>query len=103
MELNESNFESEAIESTVPVLIDFFAPWCGPCRMLIPVLEKLEIEFGETAKVCKVNVDENPELATRYKVGSIPHIIFMKEGIIEDQIIGFPGEEVLREKLTALR
>jgi len=102
MELNEATFNAEVMEADVPVLVDFWAPWCGPCRMLSPILERLETEFGDKAKVCKVNVDQHPKLASRFNISSIPHLIFMKGGSVEDQVVGLQSEQVLRDKINAL-
>ena len=79
-ELNKDNFEKEVMEANVPVLIDFWASWCGPCRMMSPVIEKIAEEMGEKLKVCKVNVDENHELAEKYEIMTIPAFIVIKNG-----------------------
>lgn len=86
-EFTEQNFESEAVASELPVLVDFWAPWCGPCRMVGPVVEEISRERSDI-KVCKVNVDEQPELAGKFGVMSIPTLVVMKNGKIVNQSIG---------------
>ena len=86
--LNSSNFEDEVMKSDVPVLVDFWAAWCGPCRMIAPIIDQLADEFDGKAKIAKVNVDEERELATRYRVMSIPTLIIFKDGQIVDQTMG---------------
>ena len=87
--LNSQNFETEVLKSEKVVIVDFWAPWCGPCRMLAPELEALAAEKGDTIKVGKVNVDENPELCAKYKIMSIPAIFVFKNGKITAQSIGY--------------
>ena len=87
-EVNMQNFDSEVIESTVPVLVDFWAPWCGPCRAQAPILDQLASEMGDSLKIVKVNVDEAPELAMAFGVASIPTLIVFKDGQIANKAIG---------------
>ncbi len=98
-----ANFESEVIQSSVPVLVDFWAPWCPPCRMLSPVVDEIANEKGATAKVAKINVDDNPELSRRFKVQSIPLLLFFKDGEVMDQMLGATNKKTLLNKLDALR
>lgn len=96
------NFEAEVINSPVPVLVDFWAPWCGPCRTLGPMLEKLEAESGGQWKLVKVNVDENQQLAAHFGVRSIPHVVAIANGQAVNQFVGVLPESQLREFLATL-
>lgn len=91
--VDEQNFSKEVLASDLPVLVDFWAPWCGPCQMAGPVLEELEKEFKEKVKFVKVNVDENPSLAAKMGVMSIPTVVLFKEGKEVNRQIGFAGRE----------
>jgi thioredoxin 1 len=103
LQITETNFQSEVLESTVPVLVDFWAEWCGPCKAIGPVLDKLSEELEGQAKVAKVNVDQAKNLAVQYGVRSIPFLLFFKNGEIKDQIIGANvTKEQLKAKLLAL-
>ena len=93
--LTKTNFEMEVLKSDKPVLVDFWAPWCGPCRMLAPVLAEVAAEKGDRIKVGKVNVDENPELAAQYGISGIPAMLLFKDGKIAATSVGFkPKAEV---------
>ena len=98
LQLTEANFESEVINSDVPVLVDFWAEWCGPCKMTGPIVDQLADEVGDAAKVAKVNVDEARDLAVKYNVRSIPLLLFFKNGEVKDQIV---GASVTKEQLKA--
>ena len=87
-EVNDSNFQAEVIESETPVLVDFWAPWCGPCRMVAPVLEEIAQEKGEALKIVKLNTDENQQTAAKYQVLSIPTLILFKDGAEAKRIVG---------------
>jgi thioredoxin 1 len=101
--LTEANFNSEVIESDQPVLVDFWAEWCGPCKMIGPVLDQLSGEIEGQAKIAKVNVDEARELAVKYNVKSIPLLLFFKNGEVKDQIVGANvTKDQLKAKLLAL-
>ncbi|MCQ2506525.1 MAG: thioredoxin [Lachnospiraceae bacterium] len=98
--LTLENFESEAVKSELPVLIDFWAPWCGPCRMLGPVVEKIANDLAGKVKVCKINVDEEGELAKQFKIMSIPTLVVMKNGEVTKKSIGYISEEEILELLA---
>jgi thioredoxin 1 len=103
MTLTEANFQSEVIDSDLPVLVDFWAEWCGPCKMIGPVLDQVATDLEGVAKVGKVNVDDARELATKYNVRSIPLLLFFKNGEVKDQIVGASvTKEQLKAKLQAL-
>ncbi|GBD40094.1 MAG: thioredoxin [Deltaproteobacteria bacterium] len=95
VELKDSNFDNEVLKSQLPVLVDFWAPWCGPCRVLAPVVEEIASSYKGKLKVAKLNVDENQEIAMKYGIRSIPTLILFKDGKALDQIIGaVPKSEI---------
>jgi thioredoxin 1 len=96
------NFSRDVLNSPVPVLVDFYADWCGPCRMLAPTLDKLATEFSGKARIVKVNVDQEPELATQFNVSSIPALVFIADGEVIGQSAGAPPESALRRALNQL-
>jgi len=100
IELTNDNFNS-TVESGIS-LVDFWAPWCGPCRMIAPVIDELAGDFEGKANICKVNTDEQQDLATKYGVRSIPTILFMKDGEIVDQVVGASSKQALADKLNSL-
>ena len=85
---DESNFEAEVLQSDLPVFVDFYADWCGPCKMMSPVIDKLAEEYNGRIKVGKVNVDENGDLAVKYGIMSIPNMVFFKNGEVVDRVVG---------------
>jgi thioredoxin 1 len=100
--VTDSNFKEEVIESSIPVLVDFWAPWCAPCLKVAPLLEKLAKEYRGQVKVMKLNVDENPIKTSEYQVMSIPNLKFFKNGVVMDEVIGAVGERELKKKLDSL-
>jgi thioredoxin 1 len=102
MEVNEANFSAEVLESEVPVLVDFWAPWCAPCRMMGPVLDKIAEKFAPGLKVVKLNTQDNSKMASDYNINSIPCFIIFEKGQEIKRFIGFMQEEVFAEELKAL-
>lgn len=103
LQLNEDNFEAEVLNSSKPVLVDFWAEWCGPCKMIGPMIDELSSDMGDSAVVAKVNVDEAQELAAKYGVRSIPFLLFFKDGEVKDQIVGANvTKDSLKAKLETL-
>ena len=99
--LNDANFEKEVLKSERPVLVDFWAPWCGPCRMVGPIVEEIASDYEGKAKVGKLNTEENPEITAQYGVISIPTLIVFKSGKPVNQIIGAVSKDVVKKKLDA--
>jgi thioredoxin 1 len=95
--VSEDNFEQEVLKSPVPVLVDFWAEWCGPCKMIVPILDDLADEYDGKVKIAKVNVDDNQGLASRYGVTAIPTLLFFKDGDVVDQVRGFRSRRDLKE------
>jgi thioredoxin 1 len=102
VELTDANFEELAINSDKPVVVDFWAEWCGPCRMVGPVVEELANDYEGKAVVGKVNVDHNSDISQRYSIRNIPTILFLKNGEVVDKSVGAVPKNVLQEKLDAL-
>ncbi len=100
--ITEANFEAEVTKSTVPVILDFWAEWCGPCRMLGPILDDLAKEQAGKVKVGKVNVDEAQKLAAQFNVRSIPMLVFFKDGVAKDTVVGVQSKDALTKRLAAL-
>ncbi len=99
---NKENFDVEVINSDIPVLVDFYADWCGPCKMMGPVVEELAAEYDGKVKVGKINVDKEPELAQKYGVMSIPFFAFIKNGELVDQELGAVPKNRLAAKLNSM-
>jgi len=102
IDVTDQNFEDEVLKSTLPVLVDIWAPWCGPCRMIAPVVEKLAEKYDQRFKFCRLNIDQNPQSATNYQIMSIPTLIFFKDGKTVDRVVGAVPESVLEPKIEAL-
>jgi thioredoxin 1 len=100
--LDESNFDKEVTQSDQPVLVDFWAEWCGPCKMIAPLIDEIAREKAGSVKVAKVNVDENQSLSMKYNVRAIPALLFFKNGQLRDQVVGMVSKKDLLGRLEAL-
>lgn len=101
-QVSAQDFDGEVLQSKLPVLVDFYAPWCGPCKVMAPVLEVLSRKFDGRIKFLKVNVDEASVLADRFKIRGVPTLLFFNEGLSQDQIVGLVSEEELQKRLEVL-
>ena len=99
-ELDSSNFDSTISSGSVPVVVDFWAPWCGPCKAIAPILEELATELGDSVKICKVNVDNNSEVASKFEIRAIPTILIFKEGKVAETVVGLTSKDDLKAKLS---
>ena len=101
LEFKDATFEEDVLKSETPVLVDFWAPWCGPCRMLAPTVDAIAEEYEGKVKVGKVNTDENPQIATQHQINSIPTLMIFKGGEIVERLVGAIPKEKITEKLDA--
>ena len=99
LHLTKETFAQEVLNTSLPVLIDFWAPWCGPCRMVSPMIDQIAQELKDSAKVCKINIDEEPELASAFGVMSIPTLLVIEEGKVVDQSVGLKAKEQIKQML----
>lgn len=99
--LTESNWQAEVINSDKPVLVDFWAPWCGPCRIIAPIIEELAVELGDRVKFGKLNTDENPNIAMMYGIRAIPTLMLFKNGEVVDTRIGVQPKEALKQMILS--
>jgi thioredoxin 1 len=102
VEINEGNFEAEVLKSNQPVLVDFWSPTCGPCKMLAPVLDEIAAEQDGRVKIAKVNVNENPELAIRYNIQAVPALLYFANGQVRQQSLGLASKKSILVKLEEL-
>lgn len=102
MEIDDGSFESEVLQSDKPVMVDFWAPWCGPCKAIGPVVEDLAGKFGEKIKFTKCNVDDNPVTPNKYGIKAIPTLIFFKDGNVAEQITGMVAKSKLEETINSI-
>ena len=102
IQLTDESFENEVIKSSTPVLVDFWAPWCGPCRMLSPVIEELAKEYEGKVRVAKLNTDDHPNSASRFNISSIPTLLLFKNGKVEQQMVGVHSKADIRKVLDQL-
>lgn len=102
LEVSADTFEQEVLKSEIPVVVDLWAPWCGPCKALTPTLQSVAEDYDGKVKVVKLNIDDNPSIAAQYQVMSIPTLLFFKEGQVESQIIGLVGKDKIMGKLDAM-
>ncbi len=102
LQLTDSNFNQEVLQANTPSLVDFWAPWCGPCRMLGPIVDELSQEYVGKVKVGKLNTDDNIQVASQYKIASIPTLLFFKGGQLVDQLVGVHPKAEIKKRLDAL-
>jgi len=102
LEVNDDSFDAEVLQSDKPVLVDFWAPWCGPCKAIGPIIEQLAVSFDGKVKFCRFNVDDNPLTPVKFGIKAIPTLIFFKDGHVAEQVIGLVARAKLEEALNKL-
>jgi len=102
IQLTDDTFDKDVVQSAEPVLVDFWAPWCGPCRMLAPVIEELAKEYTGKVKVAKINTDDHPNAASRFKISAIPTLLFFKGGKVVEQLVGVHSKAEIKKTLDTL-
>lgn len=102
IQLTDDTFEKDVLQSSEPVLVDFWAPWCGPCRMLAPIIEEISKEYTGKARVAKINTDEHPNAASRFKISAIPTLLFFKGGKVVEQMVGVHSKAEIKKTLDNL-
>ena len=102
IQLTDDTFDKDVVQSPEPVLVDFWAPWCGPCRMLAPVIEEISKEYTGKVRVAKINTDEHPNAASRYKISAIPTLLFFKGGKVVEQLVGVHSKAEIKKTLDNL-
>jgi thioredoxin 1 len=102
IQLTDDTFDKDVLQSPQPVLVDFWAPWCGPCRMLTPVVEELAKEYTGKIRVGKINTDEHPNAASRFKISAIPTLLFFKDGKVVEQLVGVHSKAEIKKTLDSM-
>jgi len=102
LQLTDASFEKDVLKSALPVLVDFWAPWCGPCRMLGPIVEEIAKEYDGKVVVGKMNTDDNPNVASKFNISAIPSMLFFKGGQVVDQMVGVHSKKDIKAKLDGL-